>query len=211
MYESAPCQAGILLLFFGGLAAFGRGLPASVAAMAGGPGDVMRLIDDAQASGLRVTVTSGFRSNRQQGLMYNAWVQGGQRGNPVARPGHSSHNSGQAIDISTGRMSAAQRNQLGGIAGKDGLPYAGARDNVHFGGGFGIPIDPQLVIENNAHPNPDRTIVDGGVTTVNVTDSRTQIDTENSTIIPIQITPIDLQQLPLPLRRGAFEGRRTSL
>ena len=159
--------------------------------------EVMSLLDDAQAAGLRVTVTSGFRSNLQQAQMYNAWIQGGRRGNPVARPGHSGHNSGQSIDISTRNMNAAQRNQLGALGRQNGLPYAGARDPVHFGAGFGNPMDPQLVIENNAHPYPDSTIVDGGVTTVVVSASGTQIDTENSTVIPVEITPIDTQNLQL--------------
>jgi hypothetical protein len=70
-------------------------------------------------------------------------------------------------------------------------------DPVHFGAGFGNPVDPQLVIENNANPNPDSTIVDGGVTTVVVTDSATTIDVDNSTVIPIEITPIDTQNLDL--------------
>ena len=94
-------------------------------------------------------------------------------------------------------MNAAQRNQLGALGRQNGLPYAGARDPVHFGAGFGNPMDPQLVIENNAHPYPDSTIVDGGVTTVVVSASGTQIDTENSTVIPVEITPIDTQNLQL--------------
>jgi len=129
--------------------------------------------------------------------MYNAWLARGRTGNPVGRPGGSGHNSGQAIDIRTSGMSAAQRNQLGALGGQNGLPYAGAVDPVHFGAGFGNPVDPQLVIENNANPNPDSTIVDGGVTTVNVTDSGTQIDTDNSTAIPDQITPVDTQNIDL--------------
>lgn len=160
-------------------------------------GDVMSLVDDAQAAGLSVTVTSGFRSNAHQAQMYNAWIKGGRRGNPVGRPGHSGHNSGQSIDISTRNMNSAQRGLLGGLGRQNGLPYAGAVDPVHFGAGFGHPIDPQLMIENNAHPYPDSTIVDGGVTTVVVTATSTTIDVDNSTVIPDQITPIDTQNLNL--------------
>ena len=123
----------------------------------------------------------------------------------AARPGHSGHNSGQSIDISTARMSQAQRNQLAGIAGRNGLPYAGPIDAVHFGAGFGRIIDWSLIQENGIdHPTPQSTIVDGGVTTVNVTDSGTQID-PSSTDIPTEITPIDItpfepppQPLPSP-------------
>ena len=37
---------------------------------------------------------------------------------------------------------------------------------------------------------PDSTIVDGGVTTVIVTDTATTVDVDNSTVIPDQITPV---------------------
>jgi RHS repeat-associated protein len=166
--------------------------------------EVIGLVDGANNAGLRVTVTSGFRSNARQAQLYNAWVSGGRRGNPVGRPGHSGHNSGQSIDIGTGRLSAAQRNQLGGIAGRNGLPYAGARDTVHFGAGFGNRIDPVLVQENNAHPYPDSTIVDGTqnsdlTTTVIVTDTATAIDPDNTNLVPDLLIPIQPPPPPPPL------------
>ena len=161
-------------------------------------GDVISLVRASNNAGLMVTITSGFRSIQHQRDMYNAWLARGRTGNPVGRPGGSGHNSGQAIDIRTSGMSAAQLSQLAALGRQNGLPYAGARDTVHFGAGFGIPVDPQLVAENNANPHPDSTIVDGGVTTVNVTDSGTQIDTNNSTVIPIEITPIDITPFEPP-------------
>ena len=160
-------------------------------------GDVMSLMDDAQAAGLRVTITSGFRSVQEQRRLYEAYRNGHSR-YPAARPGHSGHNSGQSIDIGTGRMSQAQRNQLAEIARRNGLPYAGAIDAVHFGSGFGVAIDPGLLQYNGVdHPTPDSTIVDGGVTTVVVTDTSTTVDVDNSTVIPVEITPVDTQNLDL--------------
>jgi RHS repeat-associated protein len=160
-------------------------------------GNVMSLVDDAQAAGIRVTITSGFRSVQDQRSLYNAYRSGRSR-YPAARPGHSGHNSGQSIDISTGRMNRAQRNQLADIARRNGLPYAGAIDAVHFGAGFGVAIDPALLQENGIdHPTPQSTIVDGGVTTVIVTDTATTIDVDNSTVIPDQITPVDTENLEL--------------
>jgi RHS repeat-associated protein len=160
-------------------------------------GDVISLVRAANNHGLMVTITSGFRSTQHQADMYNKWLASGKKGNPVGKPGGSGHNSGQAIDIHTSNLSQNDRFILGSIGLQYGLPYAGSQDTVHFGAGFGNPVDSQLVIENNANPNPDSTIVDGGVTTVNVTDSGTQIDTDNSTVIPDQITPIDTQNLDL--------------
>lgn len=166
-------------------------------------GNVISLVRAGNNAGIMVTITSGFRSIQHQTDMYRAWLASGRRGKPVGRPGHSGHNSGQAIDIRTSGMSAAQRSQLGALGRQNGLPYAGAVDPVHFGAGFGNPVDPQLVIENNANPNPDSTIIDGGVTTVNVTDSGTQIDAQNSTLFPVEITPVNMQCIqiapePLP-------------
>lgn len=161
--------------------------------------EVMSLVNYAKAAGLSVSVTSGFRSVAQQRRLYDAYKNGRSR-YPAARPGHSGHNSGQSIDISTRRMTQAQRNQLGALGRQNGLPYAGAKDPVHFGAGFGNPIDPALLQENGIdHPKPDSTIVDGGVTTVNVnaSDNTTTIDINNSTDVPIEITPIDTQNFPL--------------
>lgn len=51
----------------------------------------------ARAAGL--PVLSGERSNDKQWELYDAWVAGGRKGNPVARPGSSRHEVGQALDI----------------------------------------------------------------------------------------------------------------
>jgi RHS repeat-associated protein len=162
-------------------------------------GNVISLVRAADNAGLMVTITSGFRSTQHQADMYRAWLASGKRGNPVGRPGHSGHNSGQAIDIRTSGMNAAQRSLLGQLGRQNGLPYAGAVDPVHFGAGFGNPVDQGLVAENNANPNPDSTIVDGGETAVvvNETDDTTTIVEDTSNLIEDQITPIDTQNLPL--------------
>jgi RHS repeat-associated protein len=163
--------------------------------------DVISLVRAANNAGLQVTITSGFRSIQHQTDMYNAWLARGKRGNPVGRPGHSGHNSGQAIDISTSRMSAGQRSLLGTLGAQNNLPYAGAFDTVHFGAGFpgGNPVDPNLITENNANPYPDSTIVDGGTTTVTVTDTATTVDLDTSTMIPDQLIPIIPPPPPPPL------------
>ena len=51
-----------------------------------------------QAAGLHII--SGVRDEAKQKAMYDAWVAGGKKGNPVAPPGHSHHQTGDAADIS---------------------------------------------------------------------------------------------------------------
>lgn len=166
-------------------------------------GNVISLVNDAQAAGLRVTITSGFRSVAEQRRLYNL-RQSGHFPNPVARPGHSGHNSGQSIDIGTGRMSQAQRNLLAAIARRNGLPFAGAVDPVHFGAGFAVAIDPQLLKENGVdHPYPDSTIANGGqeIITVTCEGCMQPIDTQNSDVtdtIPYEPLPPPPPVQPLP-------------
>ena len=47
--------------------------------------------------GIDLWVHSGFRTRGQQAELYRAWKRG--RGNKAARPGHSNHQSGRALDI----------------------------------------------------------------------------------------------------------------
>jgi hypothetical protein len=51
----------------------------------------------ARAAG--VPVLSGLRSNDKQWELYDAWVAGGRKGNPVARPGSSPHEKGEGLDV----------------------------------------------------------------------------------------------------------------
>jgi hypothetical protein len=44
-------------------------------------------------------VISGERSNNKQWELYDAWVAGGRKGNPVARPGTSSHEFKRGLDV----------------------------------------------------------------------------------------------------------------
>jgi RHS repeat-associated protein len=149
--------------------------------------DVISLVRDASAAGLQVTITSGFRSMARQAQLYNAYKNGQSR-YPAASPGHSGHNSGQSVDMT---VRNGQINLLSQIARRNGLPWAGRIDAVHFGAGFGIPIDPTLIQENGIdHPYPDSTIVDGGTTTVDVTTTATTVDLDNSNMVPDLLIPI---------------------
>lgn len=61
-----------------------------------------RLVDDAAAAGLGLRVISGFRSYRTQAETHASWVR--RRGRRAAeavsaRPGHSEHQTGLAVDV----------------------------------------------------------------------------------------------------------------
>ncbi|HEU5055361.1 MAG TPA: M15 family metallopeptidase [Kofleriaceae bacterium] len=47
--------------------------------------------------GIDLWIESGFRTRDEQAVLYRAWRKG--RGNKAARPGHSNHQSGRALDI----------------------------------------------------------------------------------------------------------------
>ncbi len=58
----------------------------------------------AKAAGVHLPVVSGFRSMEQQKHLYSLYKQG--RGNLAARPGHSNHQGGIAVDVSVGGSTA---------------------------------------------------------------------------------------------------------
>jgi hypothetical protein len=47
--------------------------------------------------GIDLWIQSGFRTRAEQAVLYRAWRKG--HGNKAARPGHSNHQSGRALDI----------------------------------------------------------------------------------------------------------------
>jgi D-alanyl-D-alanine carboxypeptidase len=51
----------------------------------------------AALDGIELVIRSGFRDHDQQAWLYQAWKSGW--GNPAARPGHSNHQSGRALDL----------------------------------------------------------------------------------------------------------------
>ena len=53
-------------------------------------------------------IISGTRTNDKQWELYDAWVAGGRKGNPVARPGTSKHETGNAIDVDMKRATPQQ-------------------------------------------------------------------------------------------------------
>lgn len=59
----------------------------------------LRMSEAARRSGVTLQLTSGFRTNEAQIDVYRLYVRG--RGPLAAKPGHSNHQSGHALDIET--------------------------------------------------------------------------------------------------------------
>lgn len=88
---------------------------------------VARLLQEARRDGLRVTVTSTFRTRAKQEQLYRAWLARGRSGLPAAPPGYSTHEYGFAVDLV-----ANDTARLVQLAECEGLHWAGPGDRVHF-------------------------------------------------------------------------------
>jgi LAS superfamily LD-carboxypeptidase LdcB len=56
-----------------------------------------RLLSAGRKAGHNLTVTSGWRSNEEQQVLYRKYLDG--TGNQAARPGHSNHQGGISVDL----------------------------------------------------------------------------------------------------------------
>lgn len=54
--------------------------------------------------GKPVQVNAAMRDVDEQQALYDAWIAGGQQGNPVAPPGKSKHNFGRALDLNSNQV-----------------------------------------------------------------------------------------------------------
>jgi LAS superfamily LD-carboxypeptidase LdcB len=84
--------------------------------------------DYEKLTGKTATITSGVRDREKQQRMYNEYIAGGKQGKPVAKPGNSLHETGNAVDISE---SAANDMDRLGLLKKYGLARPVANDPVH--------------------------------------------------------------------------------
>jgi RHS repeat-associated protein len=139
-------------------------------------------LEDAKTAGIPLTINFSFRTTAEQ-VRLKADESGNP--NPVAKPGTSPHEAGQAIDVSQRRLSPEQRLELIEIGNDNGLPTS-QKDPVHFGT---LKADKDLIIENQTNPNPT-TIFDnsfGG--SIEVNDSAFQIETEDSPLPDALVEP----------------------
>src|SRR5260221_9344040 len=64
------------------------------------------LVDAAGAAGLQPRVTSTVRTHSEQGRLYRGFLANPQRAYPVAPPGYSAHEYGEAFDLAVTPMEA---------------------------------------------------------------------------------------------------------
>jgi hypothetical protein len=68
----------------------------------------------ANADGVRLSLTSGFRTMAEQKHLYNCYTSKScNNGNLAARPGYSNHQSGLAVDVSTSSWLARNASRFG--------------------------------------------------------------------------------------------------
>jgi hypothetical protein len=90
---------------------------------------VNKAIEDyKRLTGKDATITSGVRDREKQQRLYDAYIAGGKKGMPVAKPGTSLHETGNAVDIN---KTAANEMDRMGILSKYGLTRPVANDPVH--------------------------------------------------------------------------------
>jgi len=85
-------------------------LSSAPALQVGVPGEAPSAGEQARAAG--IPIISGTRSNDEQWALYDNWVASGRKGNPVARPGTSRHETGNAIDVNSNKLTPDNRTWL---------------------------------------------------------------------------------------------------
>jgi len=63
-------------------------------------GAYQQMVADAAAQGVRISLTSSYRDNAEQAILYQRYLNG--TGNLAAPPGRSGHNRGTSLDVRTG-------------------------------------------------------------------------------------------------------------
>jgi len=81
-----------------------------------------------ESTGKTLTINSAARTPEKQKELYDKWIAGGKKGMPVAPPGSSLHEKGQAVDIQEGVSSSAAVAALNA----QGLFQTVPKDPVHF-------------------------------------------------------------------------------
>ena len=80
------------------------------------------------SGGKKLIINSAKRTTEKQAQLYNDWIANGKRGNPVAPPGRSAHESGLAVDIEQGKN---DNNAISAL-NQAGLYQTVPNDPVHF-------------------------------------------------------------------------------
>lgn len=104
----------------------GKGIGGGVRSMTGLVPQVHRALAWARSHGWRGVVKSGFRSRREQEIL---WANRANNPYPVARPGTSNHESGQAIDVTD---VDGFRRAMASAPDNARLRWFGPGDAIHF-------------------------------------------------------------------------------
>jgi LAS superfamily LD-carboxypeptidase LdcB len=95
--------------------------------------------------GIFIRITSSYRSPEKQRRLYEAYLARGRRGLPAAAPGHSLHETGEAIDFTArynptyGRRRGSPQTHAGLLAEAAGFRWGGRftkADPVHIDAGY---------------------------------------------------------------------------
>jgi hypothetical protein len=81
-----------------------------------------------------------MRSEQEQQTLYDKWVAGGKKGNPVALPGRSKHNFGRALDLNSNQVADLASSGLLAKYGFNTIPNDPPHiEMARFGGVFNGP------------------------------------------------------------------------
>lgn len=112
--------------------AYSRGAPTTVRVIKVGGKPVtkatghafLRMQKAADAAGVRLTLTSGFRTQAEQSYLYNCYrTKRCNGGRLAARPGYSNHQNGLALDVSTSAWLARNAGRFGFVRTVRGEPW----------------------------------------------------------------------------------------
>lgn len=84
----------------------------------------LRMQSAAHAAGVRLSLTSGFRTQAEQTRLYNCYKSKRcNNGNLAARPGYSNHQNGAALDLSTSTWLARNASKYGFVRTVSSEPW----------------------------------------------------------------------------------------
>jgi hypothetical protein len=74
----------------------------------------LKMQQAAEQAGVKMTITSGFRTQEEQQYLYNCYKTGScNNGNLAAKPGYSNHQNGRALDLPTSSWLAENAGSFG--------------------------------------------------------------------------------------------------
>ncbi|MBX3259057.1 MAG: D-alanyl-D-alanine carboxypeptidase family protein [Labilithrix sp.] len=126
----------------------------------------LKMQQAAHSAGVRLTLSSGFRTNEEQKYFYNCYkTKKCNGGNLAAKPGYSNHQNGRALDLSTSKW-------LANNAGKFGFKRTVPSEPWHYEFGGKDPGGPCSASSSPSTTVPDE-VDDADETDADETDTDT--------------------------------------